>query len=70
VLLARIVCSDPDCLEEAEVAIEHLRELEGWVCECGFGFVLMQVSELADPGGEVVSITNRRNSPAARRQAA
>jgi hypothetical protein len=30
----------------------------------------MQVSELADPGGEVVSITNRRNSPAARRQAA
>jgi hypothetical protein len=69
-LLARIVCSDPDCTEEVEVAIEHVRELDGRVCECGFGFVLMQVSELAEPGGEVVSIATRANAPAPQRRAA
>lgn len=68
-LLAKIVCSDPDCPEEAEVAIEHLRELEGRVCECGFGFVLMQISELRRPGGEVVSIVTRRDAPAEKRAA-
>jgi hypothetical protein len=69
VLLAKIVCSDPDCPEEAEVAIEYVAELEGRVCECGFGFVLMQISELREPGGEVVSIATRRQPPPARRAA-
>ena len=68
-LLAKIVCSDPDCPEQAEVAIEHVGELEGRVCECGFGFVLMQISELREPGGEVVSIATRRPEPAERRAA-
>jgi hypothetical protein len=70
VLLAKIVCSDPGCTEEAEVAIAHVRELEGRVCECGFGFVLTQISELAEPGGQVVSIATRRDLPAAQRRAA
>jgi hypothetical protein len=70
VLLAKIVCSDPDCTEEAEVAIDHVRELDGRVCECGFGFVLMQISELTEPGGEVVSIATRRDPPAPQRRAA
>ena len=69
-LLAKIVCSDPDCTEEAEVAIEHVRELEGRVCECGFGFVLTRISELAEPGGQVVSIVTRLDPPAQRRRAA
>jgi hypothetical protein len=69
VLLAKIVCSDPDCPAEAEVAIDHVSELEGRVCECGFGFVLMQISELRQPGGEVVSIATRRRPPAERRAA-
>jgi hypothetical protein len=70
VLLAKIVCSDRKCHEEAEVAIEHVRELEGRVCECGYGFVLMQISELTEPRGDVVSIATRLDPPAVRRQAA
>jgi hypothetical protein len=70
VLLAKIVCSDRECHEEAEVAIEHVRELEGRVCECGFGFVLMQISELSEPGGDVVSIATRLHPPEHDRRAA
>ena len=44
-LLARIVCSDPRCLEELDVSIEDLEELDRFICECGHGFVLMEVSE-------------------------
>lgn len=69
-LLAKIICSDPDCPQEAEVAIEHVSELDGRVCECGFGFVLTQISELAESGGKVVSIATRRNQPAPARRAA
>lgn len=59
-LLARIVCSDPDCHEEIEVPIDRLDELDGFTCECGHGFVLASVAELAEPGGEVISIPVRR----------
>jgi hypothetical protein len=62
-LLARIVCSDPRCTEELEVAIEELDELDGFVCECGFGFVLMEVGELRSTGGSVVSLPKRRRAP-------
>jgi hypothetical protein len=68
-LLAKLVCSDPKCPEEVEVAIEHVRDLEGRVCECGFGFVLVQICERAEPGGEVVSLAKRRE-PALGRKAA
>ena len=67
-LLARIVCSDRNCTEELEVAVESLDELEGFVCECGHGFVLMEVSELRESGGSVVSLPDRR--PSAQRRAA
>ena len=66
-LLTKIVCSDPECIEEIEVAVERLEELDGFVCECGFGFVLMDVSELGEPAGSVVSLPARR--PAERRAA-
>jgi hypothetical protein len=58
--LARVICSDPGCHEEIEVAVESLDELDGRVCDCGHGFVLAAVSELAEPRGEVVSIAVRR----------
>lgn len=58
-LLARIVCSDPGCDEEVEIAVERLMQLDGYVCECGHGFVLVSVSELSEPGGEVISIATR-----------
>lgn len=69
-LLARIICSDPGCEAELEVAVTRLEELEGFACECGHGFVLSAVSELRQPGGDVVSITPpRRAAPAGRRAA-
>ncbi len=67
-LLARIVCSDPDCIEELEVAVEELDELDGFVCECGHGFVLIEVAELRPSGARVVSMPARR--PTAERRAA
>jgi hypothetical protein len=68
-LLAKIVCSDPGCDEEHEIAVRRLLQLEGFVCECGSGYVLTAVSELAEPGGEVVSIARRRRPARAERQA-
>ena len=69
-LLAKLVCSDPDCEAELEVAVTRLEELEGFACDCGHGFVLSAVSELREPGGEVVSISPPlRAAPAGRRAA-
>jgi hypothetical protein len=65
VLLAKITCSDPGCEEELEIAVNRLLQLDGFVCECGFGFVLESVAEVAEQGGEVVSIAKRRG-PAVR----
>jgi hypothetical protein len=48
--LARIHCSD--CPEEVEVLVDELDELDGLVCECGYGFVLESVEE-----AELVSVT-------------
>jgi hypothetical protein len=53
-LLARIVCSDPRCAEELDASVEELDELDSLVCECGFGFVLVDVAELRQ-GGSVIT---------------
>ena len=65
--LVTIVCSDPECVEEREVAVEDLESVDGYVCECGHGFVLITVSELDQPG-TVVRLPERR--PASQRRAA
>ena len=63
-LLATLVCSDPDCTEEIEIAVKRLVQLDGFVCDgCGHGFVLATVSELAAPGGEVISLARRIERP-------
>ncbi len=46
-LLARITCSDDDCWEEVEVTVETLEELDGLICDCGYGFVLVTVADAA-----------------------
>jgi hypothetical protein len=43
--LASLICSDPECYEERELLVESLEELDGVVCECGYGFVLLAVSD-------------------------
>jgi hypothetical protein len=69
-LLAKIICSDPECYEEIEVPIETLDELDGFTCECSHGFVLASVSELKESGGELISISARRTERRAGRRAA
>ena len=66
--LVQIVCSDPDCAEEREIAAEDLEEAEGSVCECGHGFVVISVSELDEPArsGRLISLPERRRSTARR----
>ena len=70
-LLATIICSDPECTEEVEIAVELLDELDGLSCECGYGYVLLSVSERAEPG-EVVEIATLRSTarPGSARRAA
>jgi hypothetical protein len=58
-LIATLVCCDPDCDEEIEISVKRLSQLGDFSCECGFGFVLQSVSELREPDGEVVSIVSR-----------
>jgi len=65
-LLAKISCSDPGCTEEHEIAVNRLVQLDGFSCECGYGFVLLSVSEVAAPGGEIISIAKRRPGAAAK----
>jgi hypothetical protein len=60
VLLATVVCSDPDCEEDLELVVEDLDELAGLVCLCGHGFVLERVSELRPEEAKVVSIQFRQ----------
>lgn len=58
--LATIICSDPACTEEHEIAVERIDELDGFACECGHGYVLVAVAELRESGGEVVAISSAR----------
>jgi hypothetical protein len=69
-LLATIDCSDPACEGQLEIVIEDLDELFGLVCECGYGFMLSTVSELAPEDAKVVSITFRQGRALRRRLAA
>ena len=62
-LIARIVCSDRRCTEELEIEIEDLDELDGFVCECGYGFVLMEVAELRRAGGSLHTLPARDRAP-------
>jgi hypothetical protein len=59
-LLARIECSDADCEGELELVVEDLDELFGLVCDCGYGYALATVSELAPDDAKVVAIRFRQ----------
>ena len=43
---ARIACSGPGCEAELELLIDDLRELDGVVCDCGYGYTLVAVVEV------------------------
>ena len=63
-LLVEVVCSDPECAEEREVAVEDLDAIDDTVCDCSHGFVVVAVSELdqAEAPGAVISLPGRRRS--------
>jgi hypothetical protein len=67
-LLVTVVCSDPECAEEREVAVEDLDAVDATVCDCGYGFVVVAVSGLdeADRPGSLVSLPKRRPAPSRR----
>ena len=67
-LAAKIICSDRKCSEWKEIPISDLKQLDGLVCECGFGFVLERIYELDDKGGKIVSMASRRREPPAARR--
>jgi hypothetical protein len=67
-LLVTVVCSDPECSEEREVVVDDLQAVETHVCDCGYGFVVISVSELAgtSPAGSLVSLPDRHRPPTRR----
>jgi hypothetical protein len=69
-LLAEIVCSDPVCDEQKEVVVESVDQLDGLVCECGHGFVLVRVSSPAGRPAEIVPLDLRRPARRSDRRAA
>jgi hypothetical protein len=66
--LVTIVCSDPECIEEREIAVDDLDAIEGYVCECGHGFVVVTVSELNEPpqAGSLIPLPDREPAPSRR----
>jgi hypothetical protein len=66
-LLVTVMCSDPECTEEREIALDDLDALDAHVCDCSHGFVVVAVSELEPArSGSVVSLPDRRTPPTRR----
>jgi hypothetical protein len=67
-LLVTVMCSDPQCVEEREIAVVELDELHEHPCDCGYGFVVVSVSALAETprSGSLISLPDRRRPPSRR----
>ena len=44
--LAHVICSARDCTEELELVVDELDELDRFGCDCGYGFVVLSISEV------------------------
>lgn len=42
--LIQVACSDPACDEDFEVVVDDLDEVEGVICACEYGVVVLSVS--------------------------
>jgi len=67
-LLVTVACSDPECVEEREIAVEELDGVDAYFCDCGHGFVVVAVSGLDEAPREapVVSLPTRQRGPSRR----
>jgi hypothetical protein len=60
VFIVHVSCSDEACAEEIEAVVESLDELDGLVCECGYGTVLVSVAEV-EHQAPVIQLRPRRD---------
>ena len=44
--IARVICSGPDCDDELEIVIGSLDELDGLICDCGYGYAFATIAEV------------------------
>jgi hypothetical protein len=67
-LLVTVMCSDPECVEEREIVVDGLQAVETHVCDCGFGFAVVSVAELAETrmSRSLISLPDRRRKPSRR----
>jgi hypothetical protein len=72
--MAHVACSGADCTEELEIIVDTLDELDRVNCECGYGFLVLSLSEAVPAEirlGEVVSISPlETEEPGSQRRAA
>jgi hypothetical protein len=55
-LVAQLICSEPECAAEFEVRAGSLAELETLVCDCGCGLWVHRVAEGPEAGGAAVAL--------------
>jgi len=67
-LLVTVMCSDPECVEEREIVVDELQAVETHVCDCGFGFAVVSVSDLAETpqSGSLITLADRHRPPSRR----
>ena len=47
------------CPEETEVVVSELDDVDALACECGYGYVILGIAELAEPRGELRVLRGR-----------
>jgi hypothetical protein len=67
-LLVKVVCSDPGCAEEGEAVVRDLDDVDASLCECGYGLVVVTVSEIDEEprSGSLISLPDRRRAESRR----
>lgn len=60
--VARLICSAPDCAEEAVAEAVTLDELERMLCDCGCGFEVIGWPDSVDELAEVVTLHAARGT--------
>jgi hypothetical protein len=60
VYVARLICSDTACAQEAAAEARTIRELESLICDCGCALAIIGWPDWIDQPAEVVALPARR----------
>jgi len=60
--VARLICSAPECAEEAVAEAATLEELERMLCDCGCGFEVIAWPDSTGDLAEVVTLHGVRGT--------